>query len=76
MDYSSKWPEVFTVPKQGGPTLADILVNNVFYKPGFLLELHSDQGSNSQSCSYKLYDLMRIYIKYERLDYILNPMAW
>ncbi|CAK1588504.1 unnamed protein product [Parnassius mnemosyne] len=49
MDYFTKWPEVFAIPNQEAPTVADKLVHEVFCRFGLPLEIHRDQGRNFES---------------------------
>jgi hypothetical protein len=49
MDYFTKWPEVYAIPKQEAATVADVLVSNFFCRFGVPMELHSDQGRNFES---------------------------
>ncbi|KAF8778855.1 Protein NYNRIN like protein [Argiope bruennichi] len=49
MDYFTKWPEAYPIPDQEAPTIAEILVQNWISRYGVPLQLHSDQGRNSDS---------------------------
>ena len=48
-DLFSKWVEAFPVKATDTETLASLLVNEVVYRYGVLLYLHSDQGANLTS---------------------------
>jgi hypothetical protein len=49
MDYFTKWPDVYAIPNQEAPTVAQALVTNFFCRFGIPRELHSDQGRNLES---------------------------
>jgi len=49
MDYFTKWPEVYVIPKQEASTVADNLVTKCFCRFGVPMELHSNQGRNLES---------------------------
>ena len=53
MDYSSKWPEAYAIPRQDTETVAEVLVNEFVCRFGVPLELHSDQGTNFESAVFK-----------------------
>jgi transposase InsO family protein len=50
MDYFTKWPEAYAIPKQEASTVADALVINFFSRFRAPQELHSNQGCNFESC--------------------------
>jgi len=49
IDYMSKWPEVYAVPDQSSPTIAQLLVEHVISHHGVPLELLFDRGAASVS---------------------------
>jgi hypothetical protein len=49
MDYFTKWPEAYPIPNQEALKVAEVLVNNFFYRFGIPQELYSDQGRNFES---------------------------
>jgi hypothetical protein len=49
MNYFTKWPEAFAIPKQEASIEAEALVTNFFCPFGVPWELHSDQGRNFES---------------------------
>ena len=53
MDYFSKWPEAYAIPRQDAETVAEVLVNKCVCRFGVPLELHSDQGTNFESAVFK-----------------------
>lgn len=53
MDYFSKWPEVYPVPDQATITVAEALVQNWVSRFGVPLLIHSDQGRNFTSATFK-----------------------
>jgi hypothetical protein len=48
--YFSKWPEAYAIPNQEASRVVETLVTNYFCCFGVPWELHSDQGSNFESC--------------------------
>ncbi|GFT72145.1 gypsy retrotransposon integrase-like protein 1 [Trichonephila clavipes] len=46
MDYFTKWPEVYPIPDQEAPTVAEAVVQHWISRYGVPLQLHSDQGRN------------------------------
>ena len=44
MDYLTKWPEVFAVPDQTAPTIAQLLIEGVVSRHGVPSKLLSDRG--------------------------------
>jgi transposase InsO family protein len=53
MDYFSKWPEAYALPAQDAKSVAEVLVNQFVSRFGVPLELHSDQGTNFESATFK-----------------------
>ncbi|GFW99814.1 retrovirus-related Pol polyprotein from transposon 412 [Trichonephila clavipes] len=53
MDYFTKWPEVYPIPDQGAPTVAEAVVQHWISRYGVPLQLHSDQGRNFVSAVLK-----------------------
>lgn len=53
IDYFSKWPEVYPIPNQEATTVANAFVNNWVTRFGVPMELHSDQGRNFESTTFK-----------------------
>ncbi|GFV20479.1 retrovirus-related Pol polyprotein from transposon 412 [Trichonephila clavipes] len=43
MDYFTKWPEVYPIPDQEAPTVAEAVVQHWISRYGVPLQLHSDQ---------------------------------
>lgn len=52
MDYFSKWVEVYPMPNQEAPTVAQALIENWISRYGVPIELHSDQGTNFESTCF------------------------
>lgn len=52
-DYFTKWPEAFALPNQQAATVAEVLVNQFFTRFGIPMELHSDQGRNFESETFR-----------------------
>ena len=52
-DYSTKWPEAFTLPHQQAATVVEVLVNQFSTLFGIPMGLHSDQGRNFQSKTFR-----------------------
>jgi transposase InsO family protein len=46
MDEYTKWPEVIPLKDQKSETIAEALVQHVFYRHGLPLVIHSDRGKN------------------------------
>lgn len=44
MDYFTKWPKAYALPRQGASTVAETLVTNFFCRFGVPRELYSEQG--------------------------------
>ncbi|GFU92310.1 retrovirus-related Pol polyprotein from transposon 412 [Trichonephila clavipes] len=53
MDYFTKWPEVYPIPDQEVPTVAEAVVQHWISRYGVPLQLHSDQGRNFVSAVLK-----------------------
>ncbi|GFX94268.1 retrovirus-related Pol polyprotein from transposon 412 [Trichonephila clavipes] len=53
MDYFTKWPEVYPIPDQESPTVAEAVVQHWISRYGVPLQLHSDQGRNFVSAVLK-----------------------
>ncbi|GFW85400.1 retrovirus-related Pol polyprotein from transposon 412 [Trichonephila clavipes] len=53
MDYFTKWPEVYPIPDQEAPTVAEAVVQHWISRYGVPLQLHSDQGRNFVSAVLK-----------------------
>ncbi|GFW04467.1 hypothetical protein TNCV_878361 [Trichonephila clavipes] len=53
MDYFTKWPEVYPIPDQEAPTVAEAIVQHWISRYGVPLQLHSDQGRNFVSAVLK-----------------------
>ena len=53
MDYFSKWPEAYAIPRQDAEPVAEFLVNELVCGFGAPLELHSDQGRNFEPAVFK-----------------------
>jgi hypothetical protein len=53
MDYSTKWPEAYAIPKQEASTVAEALVTNFFLRFGISRELYSDQALTSSLVYYR-----------------------
>ncbi|GFW70250.1 hypothetical protein TNCV_3337681 [Trichonephila clavipes] len=53
MDYFTKWPEVYPIPDQEAPTVAEAVVQHWISIYGVPLPLHSDQGRNFVSAVLK-----------------------
>uniref|UniRef100_A0A0A9VSQ4 Integrase catalytic domain-containing protein n=1 Tax=Lygus hesperus TaxID=30085 RepID=A0A0A9VSQ4_LYGHE len=53
MDYFTKWPEAYPVVDQKAETVAEGLVTHVISRFGIPQELHSDQGTNFESCVFQ-----------------------
>ncbi|GFS80479.1 retrovirus-related Pol polyprotein from transposon 412 [Trichonephila clavipes] len=53
MDYFTKWPEVYPIPDQEAPTVAEAVVQHWISRYGVPLQLHSDQGRNFVSVVLK-----------------------
>ncbi|GFX71364.1 hypothetical protein TNCV_2453751 [Trichonephila clavipes] len=49
MDYFTKWPDAYPIPKQEASTVAEVLVQHWISRFGVPLQLHSDQGRNFDS---------------------------
>jgi transposase InsO family protein len=49
MEYFTKWPEDYAIPKQEAATVAEALVTTFFCSVGVPRELHSDQVRNFES---------------------------
>ncbi|GFW72435.1 probable aminopeptidase NPEPL1 [Trichonephila clavipes] len=61
MDYFTKWPEVYPIPDQEAPTVAEAVVQHWISRYGVPLQLHSDQGRNFVSAVLKgVCELLRI----------------
>ena len=52
-DYFTKWPEAFVLLDQQAVTVAEVLVNQFFTRFGIPMEMHSDQGRNSESETFQ-----------------------
>ncbi|GFW17170.1 gypsy retrotransposon integrase-like protein 1 [Trichonephila clavipes] len=52
MDYFTKWPEVYPIPDQEAPTVAEAVVQHWISRYGVPLQLHSDQGRNFVSALF------------------------
>ncbi|GFV88695.1 retrovirus-related Pol polyprotein from transposon 412 [Trichonephila clavipes] len=50
---SRKWPEVYPIPDQEAPTVAEAVVQHWISRYGVPLQLHSDQGRNFVSAVLK-----------------------
>ncbi|GFX37107.1 retrovirus-related Pol polyprotein from transposon 412 [Trichonephila clavipes] len=50
MDYFTKWPEVYPIPDQEAPTVAEAVVQHWISRYGVPLQLHSDQGKKFRLC--------------------------
>ncbi len=76
MDYFSKWPEAYALPAQDAKSVAEVLVNQFVSRFGVPLELHSDQGTNFESATFK--EMCRILgIKKTRTTPLHpNQMGW
>ncbi|GFX34452.1 retrovirus-related Pol polyprotein from transposon 412 [Trichonephila clavipes] len=53
MDYFTKWPEVYPIPDQEAPTVAEAVVQHWISRYGVPLQLHSDQGRTFVSAVLK-----------------------
>ncbi|GFV98673.1 retrovirus-related Pol polyprotein from transposon 412 [Trichonephila clavipes] len=53
IDYFTKWPEVYPIPDQEAPTVAEAVVQHWILRYGVPLQLHSDQGRNFVSAVLK-----------------------
>ncbi|GFV29249.1 retrovirus-related Pol polyprotein from transposon 412 [Trichonephila clavipes] len=53
MDYFTKWPEVYPIPDQEAPKVAEAVVQHWISRYGVPLQLHSDQGRNFVSAVLK-----------------------
>ncbi|GFU41615.1 retrovirus-related Pol polyprotein from transposon 412 [Trichonephila clavipes] len=54
MDYFTKWPEVYPIPDQEAPTVAEaVVLQHWISRYGVPLQLHSDQGRNFVSAVLK-----------------------
>ncbi|GFW09580.1 retrovirus-related Pol polyprotein from transposon 412 [Trichonephila clavipes] len=53
IDYFTKWPEVYPIPDQEAPTVAEAVVQHWISRYGVPLQLHSDQGRNFVSAVLK-----------------------
>ncbi|GFT74516.1 retrovirus-related Pol polyprotein from transposon 412 [Trichonephila clavipes] len=53
MDYFTKWPEVYPIPDQEAPNVAEAVVQHWISRYGVPLQLHSDQGRNFVSAVLK-----------------------
>ncbi|GFX91059.1 transposon Tf2-9 polyprotein [Trichonephila clavipes] len=53
MGYFTKWPEVYPIPDQEAPTVAEAVVQHWISRYGVSLQLHSDQGRNFVSAVLK-----------------------
>ncbi|GFS52302.1 hypothetical protein TNCV_4850271 [Trichonephila clavipes] len=53
MDYFTKWPEVYPIPDQEAPTVAEAVVQHWISRYGVPLQLHSDQIRNFVSAVLK-----------------------
>ncbi|GFS77432.1 retrovirus-related Pol polyprotein from transposon 412 [Trichonephila clavipes] len=53
MDYFTKWPEVYPIPDQEAPTVAEAVVQHWISRYGVPLQLHSDQGRHFVSAVLK-----------------------
>jgi hypothetical protein len=49
MDYFTKWPEAYAIPKQEASTVAEAPVTNFLCRFGIPQELHSDQCRKFES---------------------------
>ncbi|UYV63465.1 K02A2.6-like [Cordylochernes scorpioides] len=49
MNYFTKWPEPYAIPNQEATTVAKVLMDNLIFRFGVPLELHSDQGRNFEA---------------------------
>ena len=52
-DYLTKWPEVFPLSSYDSVTVAEIIVNEIFTRFGAPHDIHSDQGSNFMSETFR-----------------------
>ena len=52
-DYFTKWIEVFAIPDQQAPTVAQKLVDEVFSRLGMPEQLHSDKGKQFEGTLIK-----------------------
>ncbi|GFV81608.1 retrovirus-related Pol polyprotein from transposon 412 [Trichonephila clavipes] len=50
IDYFTKWPEVYPIPDQEAPTVAEAVVQHWISRYGVPLQLHSDQGKKFRLC--------------------------
>ncbi|GFX32226.1 retrovirus-related Pol polyprotein from transposon 412 [Trichonephila clavipes] len=53
IDYFTKWPEVYPIPDQEAPTVAEAVVQHWISRYGVPLQIHSDQGRNFVSAVLK-----------------------
>ncbi|GFX23991.1 retrovirus-related Pol polyprotein from transposon 412 [Trichonephila clavipes] len=53
MDYFTKWSEVYPIPDQEAPTVAEAVVQHWISRYGVPLQLHSEQGRNFVSAVLK-----------------------
>jgi hypothetical protein len=53
MDYFTKWPEAYALPKQVVSTVAEALITNLFCCFGIPRKLHGDQAVTSNIVSYR-----------------------
>ncbi|GFT05968.1 hypothetical protein TNCV_3927031 [Trichonephila clavipes] len=53
IDFFTKWPEVYPIPDQEAPTVAEAVVQHWISRYGVPLQLHSDQGRNFVSAVLK-----------------------
>ena len=62
VDYFSKWVEAFPLRTKEASAVANILLNDVFYRHGIPMFLHSDRGSEfTAKCLHELTKLCGIY---------------
>ena len=52
-DYFTKWPEAFALLDQQAATVAEVLANQFFTRFGIRMGLHSDQGRNFESETFR-----------------------
>ena len=70
--YFTKWKEAFAVPNHTAAVVADKLVQEVFLRFGFPVQIHSDQGREFESDLFRsICDLLGL----EKYHIIQNPMG-
>ena len=73
-DYFSKWTEMYPIPDQTAPVVANVFVHNWITRYGCPRELHSDQGSNFESRLFQ--EVCKIYVRRRPLHTSHSLTVW